>query len=129
VIVTEPTVAKLMVLPCRLPWTLSVTEGSENVIVPLRFDPDCCHLRVNACVSTPLESPDHVPETSAEVAGAVVAATRVVGGAVDAGVLDLTVLVVADDERVLEEPHAAPRMSRTAAIPLPSKVLLLITWY
>jgi hypothetical protein len=51
-----------------------------------------------------------------------------VGVAVGAGVLDLTATVVDDDERVLEEPHAAATMSRTTAIPLPSQGLHLTTW-
>jgi hypothetical protein len=97
------------------------------MIVPLRFAPDCCQLRVNACVATPLDCPDHVPERSAEVAGAVVATAAEVDVAVGAGVLDLTAVVVDDDERVLDEPHAAPTMRRTTAIPLPSEGLHLTT--
>jgi hypothetical protein len=91
------------------------------MIVPLTFDPDCCQLRVNACVSTPMDCPDHAPETSAEVASAVVAAAWELGVAVGGGVVDLTAVVVDDDERLLEEPHAAPTMRRTTAIPLPSQ--------
>jgi hypothetical protein len=127
VIITEPTVPKLMVLPRRVPSMLSVTGGSENTIVPVRCDPDCSQSRVIVCVAAPLDCPDHLPERSAGVARAVVAAARGAGVTVGAAVLDLTAVFGDDDECVVEEQHAAPRIKRTTAIPRPSTGLHLTT--
>jgi hypothetical protein len=114
VIATGPTVPNLIALPCRVPLMLNILVGLENVILPLRFDPDCCQVMLMACVSTPMAFPDHVPERSAEAVGA--------------GVLDDTAVVIVDDDvPVPEEPHAAIRMSSTTAIPLPSKGLHFTT--
>jgi hypothetical protein len=47
VMAAEPTVPKLMAPPCTVPVMLSVWGGAESLIVPLRFDPDCCQVSVN----------------------------------------------------------------------------------
>jgi hypothetical protein len=45
VIACEPTVPKLIVPPLTLPLTSSVPDSEDSLIVPLRFDPDCCQSR------------------------------------------------------------------------------------
>jgi hypothetical protein len=70
---------------------LRVTAGSESVMVPLSFDPDCCQVRVNVPWEAPLYCPDHVPE-SPPVATAVVDACALlvaveIGGVVVGGVV------------------------------------------
>jgi hypothetical protein len=47
----DPTVPKLMELPCKLPlMSVGVLPNEEIFMVPLRFDPVCCQVRVNVPV-------------------------------------------------------------------------------
>src|SRR2546427_12881689 len=70
-----------MAPPCTVPWTLGL-PSDERLIVPLRFDPDCCHVRVNVPVKAPLYCPDHFPESPPEAAGVPDAAGLLAGEAV-----------------------------------------------
>jgi hypothetical protein len=80
VIACEPTVPKLIVSPFTVPLISRLPDPEDSLIVPLRFDPDCCQSRTNVPWKVPSYCPDHVPESPPVSAAALVAA-----GAVDVG--------------------------------------------
>gem|GEM_PF-3590201 len=92
VIAAEPTVPNWMAPPCTVPWTLGL-PSVERLIVPLRFDPDCCHVRVNVPVKAPLYCPDHFPESPPEAAGVPDAAGLLAGEVGEAGGVDVVDVV------------------------------------
>ena len=53
-------------------------DPEDSLIVPLRFDPDCCQSRTKVPWKVPLYCPDHLPERSPAVVcvGATVPCTR-----------------------------------------------------
>jgi hypothetical protein len=54
VMAAEPTVPKRILVPVTLPDRLSVSAGSESVMVPRRFDPVSYQLSVNVAEDAPL---------------------------------------------------------------------------
>lgn len=71
----EPTVPKLIVPPFTVPL-IGVGElpSEEILIVPLRFDPDCCHVSSNVPLNVPLYCPFQVPERADDELASLVAA-------------------------------------------------------
>jgi hypothetical protein len=90
-------------------------------MLPLRFDPVCCQVRVKVPVKAPLYFPDQVPErpVAVVVAGA---AGALLAGVVGAAGAELG-CVVAVVSAVPELEHAASVTARAAArvIPSPSR--------
>ena len=81
VYVTTPTAPKLIELPVTVPLMDSLSGGDDSMIVPLRLEPVCVHVRENVPLNGPLYFPVHVPDGSTE-AGAwvgVVGTVRVAG--------------------------------------------------
>jgi hypothetical protein len=81
-------------------------------MVPLRFDPVCCQVRVNVPLKAPLYCPDQVPESTPVGAGvAVVVGVEVVVGVAAAGDVGAVAVVVG----LLPQPRAINASSdRTA---------------
>jgi hypothetical protein len=71
VMAAEPTVPKLMAVPCTVPLMpvmLGLEFAFESLIVPLNRGPDCFQCRVNVPWYAPPYVPDHVPESESRVA-------------------------------------------------------------
>jgi hypothetical protein len=80
-----------MSFPFTVPVIGRVTGGAESLMLPFRFDPDCCQVRVNVPWEAPLYCPDHVPEsppvaTVVVDCGELLVAVEIVGGVVAADV-------------------------------------------
>jgi hypothetical protein len=108
----EPTVPNGMVVPLTVPWRLRVPAGAESVIVPLRFDPDCCQLRLNGPWYAPPCWPDHFPESPPPAAVLDPGAVVVVAAAAD--VVEAGFAVV--DVLLLPQPTAASASAETTVV-------------
>ena len=85
VYVTTPTAPKLIELPVTVPLMDSLSGGDDSMIVPLRLEPVCVHVRENVPLNSPLYFPDHVPDRLTE-AGAWLGVACTVGMDVAVGV-------------------------------------------